>query len=101
MPVAETSIDAYREHKASGKLSAQHIAILTWFKNNRGSWTRSEISKHTGIRLSSICARVAELIRMEKLDEGARRRCTVTTVGAKTLALKSTEPAQLSLLEAA
>jgi len=40
--------------------------------------TRNEIAEATGIRLSSVCGRVAELMEEKSLHDGQKRTCTIT-----------------------
>lgn len=77
MTVAQTSINAYREHRASGKVGAQAKAILD-FMNLGESYSRRELHVLTGLELSSICGRVNELLEMGMLKEGSKRKCMVT-----------------------
>jgi hypothetical protein len=77
MTVAQTSINAYREHRASGKVGAQAKAILD-FMNLGESYSRRELHVLTGLELSSICGRVNKLLKMGMLKEGSKRKCMVT-----------------------
>ena len=82
----DTSIEAFHAHKNSGKLSRQQQLIMDWaaitspwiFDARIGGWTRSEIAQRTGFRLSAICGRCNELIKLGKLIELPRRACRVT-----------------------
>lgn len=101
--IASTSLDAHREHRASGKLGEQQRAIMLWFhaKHRDVDVTRAELAKATGIRLSSVCGRVFELIEAGYLEETGRRRCTVTGSSAHALRIARPKvPQQLSLIEA-
>lgn len=75
---ADTSVDAYHEHRESGELGAQQKKIMLWFHANGGEHTRSELSSRLGMRLSSVCGRVNELVEMKYLVEGPRRPCRMT-----------------------
>jgi predicted transcriptional regulator len=77
MSVAETSITAYREHQATGRIGQQAQALLDAME----PWTtysRRELSKETGLELSSICGRVNELVQIGLLKEGMKRKCRIT-----------------------
>ena len=82
----DTSIEAFHAHKASGKLSKQQQDIIDWMRwdwimakpNDKGERTRSELSDGCGMKLSTVCARVNELLKLGKLVELPRRKCRVT-----------------------
>lgn len=78
MSVASTSIDNYREHRDSGKLGEQQRKIMIFFHLKGGEHTRSEIAQQTGMRLSSVCGRVNELVELGYLEDTERRSCRVT-----------------------
>ncbi len=99
--IADTSIDAYDEHRDSGRLGEQQRRLMHWLHVNPGEYTRSELAKRTGIRLSSICGRVAELIALGYLEESCRRRCTETGRSAHPVRIRvPKEMQQLDLLGA-
>ena len=77
MSVAETSIVAYKEHKAQGKVGtqAQHILDFLIFGKD---YSRREIAGITGLELSSVCGRVNELLEIGALKEVMPRKCKVT-----------------------
>jgi hypothetical protein len=77
MSVAFTSIDAYKEHKAQGKVGtqAQHILDFIVFGKD---YSRREIAGLTGLELSSVCGRVNELLEIGALKEVMPRKCKVT-----------------------
>ena len=77
MTVAATSRRAYLEHEAAGKLSEQQLAILNAMEPGQG-YSRSELAEMTGIRLSSVCGRVNEMLQVGILTVQATRRCSVT-----------------------
>ena len=77
MTVADTSIKAYKEHIATGKVGAQAQSILE-FMNPGEAYSRRELAVLTGLELSSICGRVNELLSIGLLVEGVKRKCRVT-----------------------
>jgi hypothetical protein len=77
MNIANTSIEAYNEHKAAGKVGAQANMILEKMRPNV-NYSRKELSKIIGIELSSICGRVNELLALGLLVEDAQRKCLIT-----------------------
>jgi DNA-binding MarR family transcriptional regulator len=98
--VAETSRQAYDEHRESGELGAQQRRLMLWFHEHQGEHTRSELARATGIRLSSICGRVNELIELGYLEEGAARKCRETNRTANPVRIRRPrEPQQMSFLE--
>lgn len=93
--IADTSLDAYREHRDSGELSTQQKKIMMFYHLEGGEFTRSELAEKVGMRLSSVCGRVFELIEMGYLVEVARRPCGVTGVNAHPVKLP---PRQLEMV---
>lgn len=83
MAVRGISIQAYREHKASGAALKQWHRIyntVRFFSIGDGI-TRAELEQKTGIRLSSVCGRVNELMNAKPVGlirEGNQRVCRVT-----------------------
>ena len=94
MSVADTSLDAYREHRESGELGAQQKKVMLFFHLKGGEHTRSELSERIPMRLSSVCGRVNELIDLGYLVECQRRPCKVTGRSAHPVKLP---PRQLEL----
>ena len=72
--VADTSLDAYHAHRDSGRLSDQQQAVLDWLRAHPGDWTRSEIAQRVGIRLSSACGRLNELVASGHVQQLTTRR---------------------------
>jgi DNA-binding IclR family transcriptional regulator len=100
--IATTSRDAYDEHLESGKLGEQQRKLMLWFHTHGGRYTRAEIASTTGMRLSSVCGRVNELIQLGYLEEGDRRKCIVTGRSAHPVGIRRPrEQKQLTLLEEA
>lgn len=88
---ASTSIDAYR---ATGpRLGAQQQAIIKFLARHSYSrswnWTRKEIAQKSGIRLSAVCGRIAELIKAGIVDELERRPDLHTGVASYPVRLMS------------
>jgi predicted transcriptional regulator len=94
MSVADTSLDAYREHRDSGELGAQQKKVMMFFHLKGGEYTRSELAQSIPMRLSSVCGRVNELIKLGYLVECQRRPCKVTGINAHPIKLP---PRQLEL----
>ena len=92
MSVAQTSIRAYESFRDSPKLSTQQRMIIEFLRNRPA--TRGEIAEGTGIRLSSTCGRVAELLKSGAIEDCGCRPCAITGITAKLLRLV---PAQQSL----
>jgi hypothetical protein len=78
MTVRAISREAYIKHLESGKALTQWQKIYNYLCANGGAFTRAEIAEVTGIRLSSVCGRVNELLRANMIAEFERRRCDVT-----------------------
>ena len=79
MSVATTSIDAYIEHRQTGKLGCQAMEIFEFMKRHPNrDWSRSELSEAIDIRLSSVCGRVNEMLDAFVLEAGQKRKCQIT-----------------------
>lgn len=86
------SVDAYYAFVAGPKLGTQQAQIVAFLR--AGGATRAEIAEGSGVRLSRVCARVAELIKAGAIEECSRRPCSVTGISAHVLRIA---PAQRSL----
>lgn len=84
----DTSIEAYHSHAASGKLSAQQQAILGFLAEHRHPMTRGELASAMRMRLSSVCGRVKELLKMGKLQDHPRRPCSLTGIMSHEVSIK-------------
>lgn len=83
--IADTSLLAFQQLQSTGVLSHQQKAILHFLAERpQGNFTRAELADHLGMRLSSICGRVNELLDPLQnhgrawLDELPRRRCSIS-----------------------
>ena len=77
MPVRDTSQEAYFDHRDSGDLGRQQQTLLKAFEAGR-DYSRAELAEKTGVRLSAVCARVNELIKLGHLTEAPVRPCKLT-----------------------
>lgn len=77
MSVATTSIDAYHDHRDTGKLGQQAQQILSAMIEGE-RYSRRELARALGMELSSVCGRVNELLQIGLLAEGEPRRCSIT-----------------------
>ena len=77
MPVTETSIQAYKEHQAEGKVGTQSNSIYRIMQAGK-DYSRRELVAVTLIELSSVCGRVHELLHLGLLKEVKNRKCKVT-----------------------
>ena len=74
---------------------------MLWMHLNPGAYTRSEMAERMHMRLSSVCGRVNELIEMNYLEDGERRKCSVTGRSAHVVRIRAPKkPEQLHLIEA-
>jgi hypothetical protein len=79
--VASTSRDAY--HDMGPRLGDQQRAIVAFLAHNaHRDYTRNEIAQATGMRLSAVCGRVAELLQLQMVHESPRRPDRHTGVNA-------------------
>jgi hypothetical protein len=77
MSVAETSVMAYKEHRAIGKVGSQAMYIFEIMEFNKG-YSRREIVKITGLELSSVCGRINEMLQSGMIEELVPRKCNIT-----------------------
>lgn len=77
MSVAETSVMAYKEHRATGKVGSQAMYIFETMGFNK-DYSRREIVQITGLELSSVCGRINEMLQSGMLKEVLPRKCKVT-----------------------
>ena len=77
MSIAETSVMAYKEHKATGKVGSQAMYIFETMGFNK-DYSRREIVQITGLELSSVCGRINEMLQSGMLKEVSQRKCKVT-----------------------
>jgi len=85
--VRDTSREAYKEHAGSGKLTERQGQIIYYLRFKPQGQTRSEIAQGTTLRLSSVCGRVNELIKLGVLTDGPRRKCSVTGINSHVVTL--------------
>lgn len=84
---ASTSRDAYAAFVMGPELGRQQRAVVDVLGNHPGGMTRAEIAQASGLRLSSVCGRVGELLERGAVEEFARRPCSVTGITAQALRL--------------
>lgn len=75
--VKETSLEAYSNLKASGRMSGQQLKVYALFDAGR-DYTRQELAKESGLQINAICGRVAELLERGSIRVAGKRRCGVT-----------------------
>lgn len=85
MLVAATSVQSYHRHRPNSSTLGKQKARLCFALRFGDEFTRSELAKAACIRLSSVCARVAELLHAGLLARGKPRRCTVTGIKVSTI----------------
>ncbi|WP_373078635.1 hypothetical protein [Zhongshania sp.] len=78
MTVAATSLDAYHDRNRLRREPSQRTKVLDRIIH-RPDQTREEIALATGLKLSSVCGRVNELMQREQVVISGRRN------GANTL----------------
>lgn len=77
--VRRTSRDAYRELQDTGKAGTQRAQILETMLKKPVSYTRSELSKATGLTINAVSGRVNEMIRDGVIVESTwTRQCNIT-----------------------
>ena len=86
--VRDTSLEAYVEHAETGKLNEQQQTIMYFMRFKPDGVTRNELSTGTTMRLSSVCGRVNELIKKGLLEDGPRRKCSITGKNSHVITIK-------------
>jgi len=77
--VSQTSLAAYDKIKMTKADCNQARHIRAMLDNAPGKeFTRAELSEILSMRLSSVCARVREMLDKGMIDEGQNRQCSVT-----------------------
>jgi DNA-binding MarR family transcriptional regulator len=84
--VAHTSLAAYGDLQADGKLQPQQQIVLNSIARH-GAMTREEIAHFTGLRLSAVCGRVNALIDAGHLVERGTKRSPTSGKLAKCVRL--------------
>lgn len=96
--MAETSLENYRLHSERGDLGSQSALVLAFMENRAPrAFSRAEVSEALGMRLSSVCGRINELLKLSLLMEGEKRPCRVT--GRTIRAVSAMPKGQLSLFQ--
>ncbi len=92
----DTSLNAYFEHRNSGRMSNQCGRILNAIKNGtQRDYSLQEIVKLTGEMISSVSARCKKMKDDGILEEAESRKCKIT---GKTVHPVRIKPKQLILL---
>lgn len=92
-----TSIDAYRDHRSSGKSAAQRARILNFIKARGGDWSIGEIAKALELEKSTVSARINELLKETKeVVERPKRKDRVSGITVRPVALP--QPGEQMLL---
>lgn len=90
MRVSETQAEAFRSLSAQ-HLSESQIKVMALFHDAETLLTREEISARTGLRLSSVCGRVRELLDAGDLKKRDKVRCIATDKMQERLGLPITQ----------
>lgn len=89
MTAAETSIEAYRDHRTSGRLGDQARSIVEFLAVRTGTdWSRGELADTMRLRLSSVCGRVNELLASGHIEVATVRPCRMTGKRVETVRLR-------------
>lgn len=93
MAVKDTSRKAHKELADSGYMSTQQRDVIKTIGRRR--MTRAEIAERSGIRLSSVCGRVNDLVAAGMLEVAEKSPCSITGKTAEHLAM--TDKARIAL----
>jgi DNA-binding MarR family transcriptional regulator len=75
--IAQTSVAAYHEHRASGHVTSSQQAILNKMMPGR-DYSLSELSAMTGVEKSSVSGRINEMLETGAVVISRLRACKVT-----------------------
>lgn len=84
--VAASSIDYYYGSRALSTFADQEKAILAVMQHGK-TYTRRELSRLTGIEVSSVAGRVNSLIHLGVIEVIGRKVCSVTRINVEALML--------------
>lgn len=88
--VAQTSVENYHQHRDTGRLGKQARELyLFLYSHAHCDWSRTELAEALGIRLSSVCGRINELLNSQHIEESFVRQCRVTGKTVRPVRLKS------------
>lgn len=76
--VRDSSWYAYDKLFKQGKRIPQWMKVILAVRMSKNGLTRAEIQSNTGLRLSSVCGRVNELIKERVLCDHETRKCRET-----------------------
>jgi hypothetical protein len=92
-----TSIEAYQEHRGSGKSAAQRARVLAFIKARGGDWSIGEIAKALELEKSTVSARLHELLKETKeLVERPKRKDRISGITVRPVGLP--QPGEQMLL---
>ncbi len=88
-PVAQTSVDALERFHQEGRAQSQRDLLLAFLRecDRSQGWTRNELAETLGLRLSSVCGVVDDLLAETLVFELARRVDEHSTFRAKPIRL--------------
>lgn len=89
MRAAQTSVDAFQTHHASGKARDQQGLILAFITKRGGNWSIGEIAKAMNLEKSTVSGRLRELLDDGALVEQPKRKDRVSGVTARPVGLPS------------
>jgi DNA-binding MarR family transcriptional regulator len=88
MTAVQTSINAFHDHKASGKSADQRSRILGFIEAAGGDWSIGEIARALGLEKSTVSARINELVRETgELVERPKRKDRVSNITIRPVAI--------------
>lgn len=92
--VADTSIEIYKRLTAEGKVSHMQARILSKMEEGK-DYTRNELVCMTLLPINAVTGRVNELVHeLSLLEEGEKRKCSVTGNKVGTVRLAAVEMAE-------
>lgn len=87
MRAAQTSVDAFHTHHASGKATDQQGLILAFITERGGNWSIGEIAKAMNLEKSTVSGRLRELLDDGALVEQPKRKDRVSGVTVRPVGL--------------
>ncbi len=93
---AETGINAYHDHRASGRARGQALLILNFIRASGGDWSIGELAHALELDKSTVSARVFELLHdTQELAARPKRKDRVSGILVRPVALAARpEPAR-------
>lgn len=95
--VADTSINAFHQHRACGALHTQENLILGFISTQGGDWSIGELALRLSMQKSTVSARINDLLKFGILEPAPKRKDAISGITVRPVRLP---PAQRELFAA-